>query len=69
MTRHTEIVRYNDDTTFVFLDCPCEGINGGHIQVVSGFICRGTLADEILHTSKTYASVLTKKEDVRVFHS
>jgi hypothetical protein len=47
LTRRTEIVRYDNDTAFVFLDCPCESIDGGHIQVISRLICEWRSADVI----------------------
>lgn len=52
-TKHTEIVRYYDNTTFVFLDRPCESIDRGHIQVIGRFICQRTLAGDMLRTLVT----------------
>ena len=37
--KHTEVVRYDNDAAFVFFDCPCEGIDRAHIQVVGRLVC------------------------------
>ena len=64
--KHTEIVRYDNDAAFVFLDCPCKGIDRTHVQMVSWLVCGGIAVDNML--GELGASGLTEKEDVWVFH-
>ena len=47
MEKRTEIVRYDNDTALVFLDRPCKGIDGTHIQMVGRLICERGSADDM----------------------